>query len=296
MSVQDKTDVMPIQRAIADIQTPETKPGFLGNGHTARMVVGEDFSQSDPFIILMDDMLDKKDTEPAGGPHPHAGFETVTLLLEGELGEMKQGDMQMMTAGSGIVHTETIDTINKFRILQLWLNLPKKDRWTTPRLQDISVDKAPIATGDGWKARVYSGSFAGVSSPVNNYVPVIIADIQLQPGAKMKQELPAAFNTFLYVIDGDIEVGADKTALHEAQIGWLDRYIEDASSELSITTGAEGARLVLYAGLPTGDHIVSYGPFIGDTQEDIVRLYRDYREHKMGHINDVPAAQKLEWR
>jgi len=74
----------------------------------------------------MDDMLDKKDDTPVGGPHPHAGFETVSLLIEGEMGEMKAGDLQMMTAGSGVVHTETIDKPTKMRLFQLWLNLPRK--------------------------------------------------------------------------------------------------------------------------------------------------------------------------
>ena len=94
---------------------PQGEPGFLGRGHIARPVITGRFSESDPFIMLMDDMLDKKDNEPVGGPHPHAGFETVSFLLEGEIGDeahkMKAGDFQIMTAGSGIVHTETIDKI-----------------------------------------------------------------------------------------------------------------------------------------------------------------------------------------
>src|SRR3954467_10884637 len=113
------------------VYKPTEHPGFLGKGHTAREVIRGSFEQTDPFILLMDDMLDKQDGEPAGGPHPHAGFETVSLLLEGEMGDeahrMTGGDLQLMTAGSGIVHTETIETKTKMRLLQLWLNLPKKD-------------------------------------------------------------------------------------------------------------------------------------------------------------------------
>jgi redox-sensitive bicupin YhaK (pirin superfamily) len=101
----------------------------------------------------MDDMLDKKDNVPVGGPHPHAGFETVSLLLEGEIGDddhkMQAGDLQIMTAGSGIVHTETIDKKAKMRLLQLWLLLPKKDRWTMPRLQDMSFDHVPKKSENG---------------------------------------------------------------------------------------------------------------------------------------------------
>ena len=106
---------MSIKRKLIKIDQPKGQPGFLGAGHLARPLISGRFSESDPFIMLMDDMLDKKDNHPVGGPHPHAGFETVSLLLEGEIGDeahkMKGGDFQMMTAGSGIVHTETIDKI-----------------------------------------------------------------------------------------------------------------------------------------------------------------------------------------
>jgi redox-sensitive bicupin YhaK (pirin superfamily) len=135
---------MSIKRKLIKIHTPEGQPGFLGPGHIARPVINGSFSDSDPFIMLMDDMLDKKDNEPVGGPHPHAGFETVSLLLEGEMGDeaykMKGGDFQMMTAGSGIVHTETIEKMAKMRLLQLWLNLPKKDREAIPRLQELPLE------------------------------------------------------------------------------------------------------------------------------------------------------------
>ncbi len=106
---------------------PGDNPGFLGEGHIARALIQGDFRDTDPFILLMEDMLDKKTNEPVGGPHPHAGFETVTLMLEGEIGDevhkMKAGDLQMMTAGGGVIHTETIDKKARMRLLQLWLNL-----------------------------------------------------------------------------------------------------------------------------------------------------------------------------
>src|SRR5678816_2418191 len=109
--------------------------------------------------MLMDDMLDKKDTEPVGGPHPHAGFETVTLLLDGEIGDeahkMKAGDFQIMTAGSGVVHTETIDKKAKLRLLQLWVNLPKKDRAATPRVQDLPLEHVKAKNENGVEVKLY---------------------------------------------------------------------------------------------------------------------------------------------
>jgi hypothetical protein len=286
-----------IKRKLVQIDTPQGQPGFLGRGHIARPVIQRGFSESDPFIMLMDDMLDKKDEQPVGGPHPHAGFETVSLLLEGEIGDenhkMKGGDFQMMTAGSGVIHTETIDKKTKMRLLQLWLNLPKKNRWTTPRVQDISLEHVPKKTENGVSIKLYSGSLAGLTSPVQNYTPVIIADISIEPGMLTIQEVPANFNTFLYVIKGSVNIGEGEITLHEGQAGWLDIFGDDVQSELRLKTDEEGTRFVLYAGKPTGEKIVSHGPFIADSSEDILRLYQEYRQGKMKHISTVPESQRI---
>jgi quercetin 2,3-dioxygenase len=284
-----------MKRKLIKIHTPPGQPGFLGPGHTARPVIQVTFSESDPFIMLMDDMLDKKDEEPVGGPHPHAGFETVSLLLEGEMGAMKEGDFQMMTAGSGIVHTETIDKAAKMRLLQLWLNLPKKDRWARPRVQDLPFEHVPKLSQNGVDIKLYSGSLAGITSPIQNYVPMIVADIRIEPGVTTVQQIPANYNTFLYVLHGNLRVGTDEKLLEQDQVGWLDLSGDPSSSELKLRAGEEGVRFVLYAGQPQGDPIVSYGPFIGDSSEDIKRLYQEYRQGKMGHIDHVAESQRFQW-
>ncbi|OJV12331.1 MAG: pimeloyl-CoA dehydrogenase [Dyadobacter sp. 50-39] len=288
-----------IVRNIVSINTPPAQPGFLGPDHTARAVIYHEFEQSDPFIILMDDFLDKKDDAPVGGPHPHAGFETVSLLLEGEIGDemhrMKQGDFQIMTAGSGIVHTETIEGKSRMRLLQMWLNLPKADRWATPRVQDLAYENAPVAEKDGVKTVLYSGSFAGLHSPVQNYVPLIVADIRLQPGAKFAETLPGSFNAFLYVIEGSANVGDGAQALDIHQVGWLSRGGAGESSLLAIEAGAQGARVVLYAAEPQHDQIVSHGPFIADHQEEIKGLYSDFRHGKMRHVSTLSQGQRFNY-
>jgi redox-sensitive bicupin YhaK (pirin superfamily) len=284
-----------MKRKLIKIHTPPGEPGFLGAGHIARPVIQVSFSESDPFIMLMDDQLDKKDEDPVGGPHPHAGFETVSLLLEGEMGKMKRGDFQIMTAGSGIVHTETIDKVAKMRLLQLWLNLPKKDRWAKPRVQDLPFEHVPKLSEGGVAIRLYSGSLAGLTSPIQNYVPMIIADISIEPGVTTVQQIPANYNTFLYVIDGSVQVGEDEKLLQQDQVGWLDIFGNTDVSELKLKAGDGGVRFVLYAGQPQGNPIVSYGPFIGDTSEDIKRLYQEYRQGKMEHIDHVAESQRLQW-
>lgn len=288
-----------IVRNIVSIKTPPAQPGFLGPDHTARAVVYREFEQSDPFILLMDDFLDKKDDEPVGGPHPHAGFETVSLLLEGEIGDethtMKQGDFQMMTAGSGIVHSETIEGKSRMRLLQMWLNLPKADRWTEPRVQDLAFENAPAAERNGVKTVLYSGSFAGLRSPVKNHVPLIVADIRLEPSAQFSESLPASYNAFLYVIDGEVAVGDDNKDLKVNQIGWLSRDAEGKTSELVVAAGAAGARVILYAGEPQHDRIVSHGPFISDHQEEIKDLYSDFRHGKMRHVSTLSDGQRFNY-
>lgn len=288
---------MTINRKLARKYAPVGRPGFLGKYHIAREVVQGDYSQTDPFVLLMDDVLDKKDDQPVGGPHPHAGFETVSLLLEGEIGDeahqMKAGDLQMMTAGSGIVHTETISKPAKMRLLQLWLILPKKDRWTTPRVQDLPLEQVPSIQENGVTVKVYSGSLNGVTSPLQNFVPVIIADVQMKANATTVLHLPAAYNTFLYGIEGELFIGEDKSLLKQNETGWLDRTTSASDSELLVTAGEKGARFVLYSGEPQSDAIVSHGPFIGNAVEDINRLYKEYRSGQMQHIALAKDEQRI---
>ena len=247
--------------------------------------------------MLMDDFLDKKDNSPVGGPHPHAGFETVSFLLEGEIGDdahkMKSGDFQIMTAGSGIVHTETIDKIARMRLLQLWVTLPKKYRWAMPRVQDLTLEHVPGLTKDGVNIKLYSGALSGLKSPVQNYVPMIVADFTIEAGTSTVQQIPANYNTFLYVITGSVKVGEEEKKLNEGQVGWLNLDGDDVESDLLLTAGDGGVRFVLYDGKPTGEPILSYGPFIADSTEDIKRLYQEYREGRMEHISTVPDSQRI---
>jgi redox-sensitive bicupin YhaK (pirin superfamily) len=254
-----------------------------------------DFAESDPFIVLMDDILDKKDDNPVGGPHPHAGFETVSLVLQGEVGEephvLKAGDFEMMTAGSGVVHTETISKPAKMRLLQLWLNLPKTDRHAPPRIQRLYADQVPVSDDGETTVRLYSGSLAGLTSPIKNYTPVTIAEIKMKPGASTVQQIPANFNTFLYLIEGSVLAGDDRKLLSRDQVGWFDIYNDAAASDISIQAGNNGAHFVLYSAEPQQHNIVSHGPFIADSMDEIKRLYLEFRQGKMAHIAEVAAAE-----
>ncbi|AKD57001.1 pirin family protein [Spirosoma radiotolerans] len=284
-----------IQRTVSSLYTPHDEQGFLGAGHVARSVLKGGFAKTDPFIFLMDDILDKKDNEPAGGPHPHAGFETVSLLIDGEIKEklesIKKGDFQIMTAGSGTVHTETIDGPTKGRLFQMWLNLPRKDRSVAPRIQILPAEHVPVVDKDGVYMRLYSGTLAGIHSPVQNYTPLIAAEFDLKAGVDTSVQFPASFNAFLYVISGSMQIaGKDIKA---DQVAWLDLFDTEEDSRLTMQAGENGVRFVLYAAKPTHEAIVSYGPFIADTQAEIADLYKRYRSGLMKHIATAPEAQKL---
>jgi redox-sensitive bicupin YhaK (pirin superfamily) len=286
-------------KKLDNVYTPAEHPGFLGTGHVARHVIEGDFRQSDPFIMLADDWLDKKTSEPVGGAHPHAGFETVTLVLAGELDagdhKMVAGDFQLMTAGSGIVHAETIDKKQKMRILQLWLTLPEKSRWTTPRVQDLSAANVPVKSEGDTTIRVYSGTFANVSSPILNHVPLMLVDIKLQPGARLNEPVPAGDTAFMYVIDGSVSVGEKDQPLRRDEVGWLSKSDDTLCDDLQLTAGEDGARVILYSAEPQGDYIVSHGPFIGNTDDDIRRLYKEFREGKMKHVSTLPKENVWAW-
>lgn len=173
----------PQRRIVRTITTAPPAPGFVGEGHLAvEVVTPDEFVLNDPFILLMDDRLDIGDRS-VGDPHPHAGFETVTLLLEGSIrdryegGVLHAGDLQWMTAGRGIIHGEGIEAMGKVRLLQLWLTLPKSKRWTTPEFQTISLNSVPIHRVAGVEVRLYSGTSGDHHSKTRNHVPVTLAGV-----------------------------------------------------------------------------------------------------------------------
>jgi redox-sensitive bicupin YhaK (pirin superfamily) len=280
------------------VTTAAPSPGFIGEGHTAVSVVDpQDFSRNDPFIVLMDDRIDLEPGREAGGAHPHGGFETVTFVVEGELrdrdeGTLKAGDVLWMTAGSGVIHNEHVVPLGKSRILQLWLTLPQSERWAAPRFEHIERDAAPVRSGPGVEARVYSGSSGSARATTHNYVPVTLVDVRLEPGAQFEQELPDSYNGFLYVLDGAVSVGKDRTRLTTGQVGWLALPVPNATpvTPVHITAGDEGARVMLYAGERQGVPLVMHGPFVGESRDDIRRLSRMYTEGKMPRISELAEA------
>lgn len=279
-----------INRTIRSVHQHLLRPGFLGQGHLAAAIIdGSDFAHTDPFFMLMDDRVNLPGGEPAGGPHPHAGFETVTLVLKGDGEHFETGSLELMTAGAGVVHTEEINTAVDMRILQLWMVLPPEQRWAAPRVQKLAADRVPRYQENGATVKVYSGQSGEVKSPLKNYTPFTLLDIQLAANAVFEQSLPPTQNAFLYMLDGKILVG--ETSVSTDQSAWLTLTPGAVESGIRLQSDtARGARFILYAGQPHGAPVMHHGPFIGNNKEDILRLYQEYREGKMPHIREFTAA------
>ena len=277
------------------VTTAPPSPGFIGNGHTAVAVLdARDFARNDPFILLMDDRIDLEPGRQAGAAHPHGGFETVTFVVEGELrdreeGTLRTGDVVWMTAGSGVIHNENVVPLGKSRILQLWLTLTRSARWSAPRFEHIARDSAPVRQEPGVEARVYSGTSGSARATTHNYVAVTMVDVRVQPGAQFDQDLPDSYNGFLYVLEGAVAVGEDRTRLTAGQVGWLAEPAANTASvsNVRIIGVEDGARFVLYAGERQHVPIVQHGPFVGESRADIVRLSELYTTGKMPRISQL---------
>ena len=281
------------------ITTPPPVPGFIGAGHTAVEVLAPTaLAASDPFVLLMDDRLDIPQRRQIGGAHPHAGLETVTLVLEGTLsdrdeGDLRAGDLVWMTAGRGIIHGESIEASGRSRILQLWIALPARDRGLAPRFEIVRREAAPVIRAPGVKARLYSGASGTLRSATRNRVPVTLLELTLAPGATFHQTLPATYNGFFYVVDGDAGVGNERVAT--GQVGWLAPSAStELATDLAIWAGAGGAHLVLYAGEPIGEPLVQHGPFVAGSPVEITEFHRQFRAGRFTPMSQVARAQRAE--
>jgi redox-sensitive bicupin YhaK (pirin superfamily) len=274
------------------ITLPAPGPGFIGDGHTAIHVIdARHFGENDPFIMLADDRVDLQQGRRAGGPHPHGGFEIVTFVVEGELrdrdeGLLRAGDVLWMTAGSGVIHNEDVEPLGKVRILQLWVKLPSVSSWVAPRFAHFPYEQAPVRLESGIEARVYSGASGVVAAPSPLYLPLTMVDVRLAPNTAFAQELPASYNGFLYPLDGDLLVdGTEPRRLSVGQIGWLDSATP--SSTVRFTAGADGARVMLYAGERQNVPIVTHGPFVGESRRDLQRLSQAYLDGRMPRVSSL---------
>lgn len=272
------------------------RPGFAGPGHTAIEVITPDaLTETDPFVLLMDDRVDFPPGQQVGAPHPHAGLETVTFILEGSLadsdeGLLCEGDVAWMTAGRGVIHNEDVRTTGPARILQLWITLPESERHAAPRLEILRRDEMPVHRAPGVQARVYSGTSNGLASRVPPHIPVTLVDVRLEQGAWFEQELPPSYNGFLVPVSGAVGIGARTMdrPLGAGEIGWL----EEGTGALRLHSLSGPARVLLYAGERRNEPTVQRGPFVAGSLAAIDGMHRDFSAGRFTSLHDVVSGRR----
>ncbi len=251
----------------------------------------------DPFLLL-DEMgpVDYAPGEAVGAPdHPHRGFETITYMLEGQFehedsaghkGVLRPGDVQWMTAGAGIVHSEMPsreirEKGGRVHGFQIWVNLPAKLKMTRPRYQEVSGSNIPqAASADGRaRVRVVAGEALGAKAVIDTYIPIVYQDWMLDAGADVTVALPREQQALAYVFQGAALVGNEGKEIRDGQLAMFA-----AGDAVRLRGAAGGGRLLLLAGVPTKEPVARYGPFVMNTQAEIAQAVRDYQSGRMGEI------------
>ncbi|MEJ6003917.1 pirin family protein [Paucibacter sp. AS339] len=240
----------------------------------------------DPFLMLDAFGSDKADDYIAGFPdHPHRGFETITYMLEGRMrhrdsagneGLLGNGGVQWMTAGRGVIHSELPEQEEgRMEGFQLWLNLPSFDKMRAPWYRDIPSAQIPELEVDGVKVRVIAGESHGVAGAVQRaHTEPLYLDLHLAPGARFSQALPESHNVFVYVYRGELQFDAG-VQLPQQRMAIMANT--PGSDGLSFSAGAAGARAILVAGRPLNEPIAQHGPFVMNTQTELIQAVRDFQ-------------------
>lgn len=252
----------------------------------------------DPFLLL-DEMgpVDYAPGEAVGAPdHPHRGFETVTYMLEGTFehkdsrghsGAISAGDVQWMTAGSGVVHSEMPSVEirrdgGKIHGFQLWVNLPRIDKMMTPRYQEVPGNSIPHVESDGVSVRVIAGEAMGASAVIDTRTPIIYLHYTLSPGTRVEQPVSAGLEVFAYIVSGAGTFGHEQSPAGEGQ---MVIFASDGDSVSFQADPKQTLELLLLGGVPLREPIARYGPFVMNTQGEILQAMADYQSGKMGGID-----------
>ncbi len=253
----------------------------------SRAIANAELDHLDPFLLLDEFRSDDPNDYIAGFPdHPHRGFETVTYMLAGKMehadhagnrGLLIGGGAQWMTAGRGIIHSETPKQENGLMWgFQLWVNLPAKSKMTAPRYQDIDPSAIPEVAIQGGSVRVVAGAFRGSTGPVQGIVtdPVYL-DVRLDASGLFETEIPESHTAFLYVYEGGGSSGSTQLAPKSLCIlAKGDRIVARA--------GASGLRFLCIAARPLDEPIARYGPFVMNTREEIQQAFADFQNGRLG--------------
>lgn len=253
----------------------------------------------DPFLLL-DEMgpMDVAPNSAKGFPdHPHRGFETITYMLwgrfehrdsHGHAGKIQPGDVQWMTAGSGIVHSEApeaefLKTGGHLHGFQIWVNLPKRDKMMEPRYQEVPKARIPEASSADGKVqvRVIAGEALGARAVIDTRIPIQYLHFTLAPGASVEQPVPHSANALVYVFKGSAVFGGKRV---EAQNMVTFKRDADTVQLEAAADSSEPLQLLLLSGEPIGEPVARHGPFVMNTREEVQQAVEDYQAGRMGVI------------
>ncbi len=235
--------------------------------------------------------------EPRGvGVHPHRGFETVTIAYRGKVqhhdsrgnkGVISPGDIQWMTAGAGILHKEYHESEfskkgGPFQVVQLWVNLPAKDKMTPPKYQTITNERIPkyILPEQAGVVEVIAGEYEGTKGVATTFTEIEMYNIRLNPGARIQFSLPEEYNTGILVIEGQVRVNDTDDAPEDYFV-----LFRNKGERISVSTASGGLLLVL-SGKPLRESIMAYGPFLMNTKDEILQAFDDLNAGKFGELED----------
>ncbi|MFV0233432.1 pirin family protein [Empedobacter falsenii] len=277
------------------------EPHFVGDGFRVHNFIPSgyhlDMRRMDPFIML--DYNSKFDfpatDKPKGvGVHPHRGFETVTIAYQGSVshhdsagggGTIHQGDVQWMTAASGVLHKEyhAEEFYKKggiFQMVQLWVNLPAKDKMSAPKYQAIAHKDIPTVEVENGFVEVIAGEYNQAKGAASTFSPVHMLNAKLNEGGKANFNFPAHYNTILLVIEGEVKVNNQEIVPTDHLLLFTNEG-EDFTIEAT-----ESSVVLILSGEPLNEPIASYGPFVMNTQEQISEAFDDYNHGKFGTLED----------
>ena len=286
-----------------EIIVPPREPHFVGDGFRVHNFIPSayrlDMQRMDPFIMLdyNSRFYFPPSDKPLGvGVHPHRGFETVTIAYKGRVahhdsagggGIIGEGDVQWMTAASGVLHKEYHEESfskegGEFQMVQLWVNLPAKFKMSNPKYQAIANQEMGIVELEnmGGLVEIIAGEYKGIKGPANTFTPISMLNVKLNFNGEAEFNFPAYFNTALLVVEGEVLVNEDAVVPVNHFV-----LMENKGEEFKIK-GLQNSTVLVLSGEPINEPIAAHGPFVMNTREELVQAFQDFQNGKFGYLED----------
>jgi redox-sensitive bicupin YhaK (pirin superfamily) len=286
-----------------EVIVPPREPHFVGDGFRVHNFIPSayrlDMQRMDPFIMLdyNSRFYFPPSDKPLGvGVHPHRGFETVTIAYKGRVahhdsagggGIIGEGDVQWMTAASGVLHKEYHEESfskegGEFQMVQLWVNLPAKYKMSNPKYQAIANQEMGIVELEnmGGIVEIIAGEYKGIKGPANTFTPISMLNVKLNFNGEAEFNFPAHFNTALLVVEGEVLVNEDAVAP-------VNHFVlfENEGEQFTIK-GLKDSTVLVLSGEPINEPIAAHGPFVMNTRQELVQAFQDFQNGKFGYLED----------